>query len=50
MAFGRAEPSLRSDLERHGVAAILGEGRVYASIHGALALVGGDRRPRENSG
>jgi MFS superfamily sulfate permease-like transporter len=40
VAFGRVEPSLRSDMERHGVAAILGEGRIYASLHQALALVG----------
>ena len=46
VAFGRAEPSLRSDLERHGVAAILGEGRVCGSLHSALALAGGEGTPR----
>ncbi len=49
VAFGRAEPSLRSDLERHGVAAILGEGRIYPSLHGALALVGGGETQRPAS-
>ncbi len=46
VAFGRVEPSLRSDFERHGVAAVLGEGRIYASIHGALALIGDGEAPR----
>jgi MFS superfamily sulfate permease-like transporter len=45
VVFGRVEPSLRSDMERHGIAAIVGEGRIYATLHGALALVaGGERR------
>jgi len=43
VAFGRVEPSLRSDMERHGVAAVLGEGRMFASLHAALALTSADR-------
>jgi high affinity sulfate transporter 1 len=42
VAFGRVDPELRADLERHGVAAIVGEGRILASLHSALALAGGD--------
>jgi len=45
VAFGRVEPSLHSDLERHGVAAILGEGRIHDSIHQALALANEGRDP-----
>ena len=46
VAFGRVEPSLRSDMKRHGIAALVGEGRIYASLHGALALAGGAERSR----
>jgi MFS superfamily sulfate permease-like transporter len=45
VAFGRVEPSLRSDMERHGVAAVLGEGRLFASLHAAIAWTRADRRP-----
>jgi high affinity sulfate transporter 1 len=47
VAFGRVGPSLHSDLERHGVAAIMGEGRIFSSIHQALALA--DERRRSTS-
>jgi MFS superfamily sulfate permease-like transporter len=43
VAFGRVSPSLRSDMERHGIAAILGEGRIFESLHEAVRLaVGGE--------
>ncbi|RBP05738.1 MFS superfamily sulfate permease-like transporter [Roseiarcus fermentans] len=45
VAFGRVEPGLRSDLERHGVAEILGAGRIQASLHAALAIAGQSRAP-----
>jgi high affinity sulfate transporter 1 len=51
VAFGRCDPGLRADLERHGVAAIVGEGRIMASLHSALALAdGGVEKPRPNAG
>ena len=43
VAFGRVQPSLRSDMERHGIAAIVGPGRIYATLHSALALVDGGK-------
>ena len=46
VAFGRVDPALRADLERHGVAAILGEGRIEASLHRVLALVDTGETPR----
>ncbi len=49
VALGRVEPSLRSDMERHGIAAIVGEARICASLHGALALARGGEGHRENS-
>jgi len=39
VAFGRVTPPLRADLERHGVAAALGENRIFASLHEALAMI-----------
>jgi sulfate permease, SulP family len=41
VVFGRVEPGLRSDLERHGVAAIIGEGRLLPSLHAAVAVTAG---------
>ncbi len=41
VAFGRVEPGLRADLERHGVAALLSDGRICSSLHVALALADG---------
>ena len=37
-AFGRVTPDLRSDMERHGIVDALGEGRIFPSLHQALAL------------
>lgn len=45
VAFGRVEDSLRADLVRHGVAAILGEGCIETTLHRALALAGKGPRP-----
>jgi len=51
VAFGRVDPALRADLERHGVAAIVGEDRILASLHSALALASGDgETPRPTVG
>ena len=38
VALGRCRPCLRADLERHGLAPTIGEGRILASLHSALAL------------
>ena len=45
VAFGRVGPTLRSDMERHGVAAILGEGRIFGSLHEAVAVALGKEKP-----
>ncbi len=45
VAFGRVEPGLRADLERHGVAALLSQGRICSSLHVALALADGGAAP-----
>jgi sulfate permease, SulP family len=39
--FGRVRPSLRSDMDRHRVTAVIGETRVFATLHEALAAVRG---------
>jgi MFS superfamily sulfate permease-like transporter len=51
VAFGRCDPGLRADLERHGLVAIVGEGRILSSLHSALALAdGGTEKPRSIAG
>ena len=40
IAFARVSASLRSDLDRHGVTAALGTGRLFGSRHEALVAVG----------
>jgi MFS superfamily sulfate permease-like transporter len=42
--FGRVTPYLRSDLDRHGVAAAIGETRIFATLHEAIAAARDDRR------
>ena len=58
VAFGRCAPELRADLERHGLAAIIGEDRILDLLHSALALAdggvaladGGVEKPRSIAG
>jgi hypothetical protein len=38
VVFGRVNPSLRADMERHGIVGSLGEGRIFASLHEAVAF------------
>ena len=45
VAFGRVAPGLRADLERHGVASVLGAGRILSSLHAAAALADGGAAP-----
>ena len=40
MAFARVSVSLRADMDRHGVTAVLGSDRIFTSRHEALAAVG----------
>jgi len=39
--FARVRPSLRSDMDRHRVTAVIGERRIFAALHEALAAVRG---------
>jgi sulfate permease, SulP family len=41
MVFARVRPSLRSDLDRHRVTAVIGERRIFAALREALAAVRG---------
>jgi sulfate permease, SulP family len=41
MIFARVRPSLRSDMDRHRVTAAIGETRIFATLHEALAAVRG---------
>jgi high affinity sulfate transporter 1 len=41
VVFGRVSPSLRSDMDRHGITAALGEGRIFRTLHEALAVARG---------
>jgi SulP family sulfate permease len=40
LIFGRVNHYLRSDLDRHGITAAVGEGRVFGTLHEALAAAG----------
>jgi hypothetical protein len=37
MMFARVSPYLKSDMDRHGVTTALGEGRIFAALHEAIA-------------
>jgi sulfate permease, SulP family len=41
MMFARVSPYLRSDMDRHGVTAALGETRVFTTLHEAIAAARG---------
>jgi len=48
--FARVSPYLRSDMERHGVAAVLGEAAIFAKLHEAIAAVGEGEKETPESG
>jgi sulfate permease, SulP family len=37
--FGRVSPYLRSDMDRHGITAAIGEARIFTTLHEAIAAV-----------
>ena len=39
MVFGRVSPYLRSDMDRHGISAAVGEARIFPTLHEAIAAV-----------
>jgi high affinity sulfate transporter 1 len=41
LVFGRVSYYLRSDMDRHGIGAALGEARIYATLHEAVAYTRG---------
>ncbi len=41
MVFARVSPYLRSDMDRHGITAAVGEGRIFATLHEAIAAARG---------
>src|SRR5271166_5640924 len=40
--FGRVNPYLLADMRRHRIAAVIGEGRIFASLHEALDAIRAD--------
>jgi SulP family sulfate permease len=42
IVFARVSSYLRSDMDRHGITAVMGEVRIFATLHEALAAVRGD--------
>jgi len=42
MVFARVRPSLRSDMDRHRVTTVIGEMRIFATLHEALTAARGD--------
>src|ERR1700691_3016259 len=45
MLFGRVSSYLRSDMDRHGITAAVGEARIFATLHQAIAAAGAATRP-----
>ena len=39
VVFARVNPYLRSDMDRHGITAVIGETRIFATLHEAMAAV-----------
>jgi SulP family sulfate permease len=42
MIFARVSPYLRSDMDRHGISAALGAGRIFSTLHEAITAVHGN--------
>jgi SulP family sulfate permease len=40
VVFARVGPTLRADMDRHGISAVIGQARIFATRHDALDLVG----------
>jgi len=48
--FARVSPYLRSDMERHGVAAVLGDAGIFTRLHEAIAATGeGEKESSEGN-
>ncbi len=45
--FARVNQYLRSDMDRHGITAAIGEGRIFETLHEALNAAGVDPSVRE---
>jgi SulP family sulfate permease len=41
MIFARVNPYLRSDMDRHGISAAIGESRIFTTLHDAIAAARG---------
>jgi sulfate permease, SulP family len=50
MIFGRVNTYLRSDMDRHGITAVLGETRIFATLHEAIAAAGEGTRQSLDTG
>jgi len=37
MIFARVSPYLKSDMDRHGITAAVGEARIFPTLHQAIA-------------
>ena len=50
MIFGRVNTYLRSDMDRHGITAALGESRIFTTLHEAIAAAGAGSHPSLDTG
>ena len=41
MIFARVSPYLKSDMDRHGITAVIGEARIFPTLHQAIAAARG---------
>jgi hypothetical protein len=42
VVFGRVSTYLKSDMDRHGITGAVGEARIHATLHAAVAMARGD--------
>jgi hypothetical protein len=49
MSFARVSPSLRSDMDRHGITAVIGEARIFTTLHEAIAAARSGARERTST-
>ena len=41
VVFGRVNPYLKSDMDRHCISPVVGESRIFSTLHEAIALAHG---------
>lgn len=50
LIFGRVTSFLKSDLDRHGITAVVGAGHIFRTLHEAIAYASGEPLPQSDQG